>query len=82
MMIIKRQGIALALAAAAVAVAVPATGAAAEVRVAGQAQASGICGSRAGIFAYARQNGFSPRYVAMMCNQYSGTHWRVWRFPG
>ncbi|MEV5708629.1 hypothetical protein [Actinoallomurus sp. NPDC052274] len=45
-------------------------------------RAGGICQSVAGINAYAQQNGFTPRYVAEMCNRNAGTHWNVTDFSG
>ncbi|MFL6054937.1 MAG: hypothetical protein ACJ72W_18765 [Actinoallomurus sp.] len=57
-----------------------ATGAAAES--ASRLRADSICQSAAGINAYANQYGFTPRYVAQMCNQNADTHWNVMEFRG
>lgn len=80
MNVTKIQGIAVGLALTATATLTSSTDAAAETG--GRLQAASICQSVDGINAYANQYGFTPRYVAQMCNQNAGTHWNVMDFRG
>ncbi|MCO5994813.1 hypothetical protein [Actinoallomurus rhizosphaericola] len=80
MRISRTQSAGMAFAAMTTAVLALAGGAAAAAGV--RQETGGICQSVAGINAYARDNGFTPRYVAEMCNRNAGTHWNPADFAG
>jgi hypothetical protein len=76
----KAQGVGFVFTVMTIAALTSATSAAAESGA--RLRAGSICQSAAGINAYADQYGFTPRYVAQMCNQNAGTHWNVMEFRG
>ena len=80
MNVAKVRGVGLALAVMTTAAALSAATSAAAA-AGGRLQVGNTCQSVAGINAYAKQNGFTPRYVAESCNQQSGTHWNPMNFP-